>query len=749
MEKALKKLLNWKAPGPDKLQNYWLKTFSSVHKHLAKCFQKILEHPNSMPEFMTRGVTYLMPKTDQFSEDPSKYRPITCLPTLYKVLTSIISEKIYKHLQLNNLLDEEQKGCRRGSRGCKEQLVIDAVITKTAVQRKQSLFTAYIDYQKAFDSVPHSWLMEVLSLYGVEKQVREFLAQAMKSWTTELCLNAPGFQLRAGTIYIKRGIFQGDSLSPLWFCLALKPLTSMLNNLKLGYVLRKGFQISHLWYVDDLKVFSSTKEYLHRLLGTVSAFSNDIEMKFGLDKCKICSMLKGVWAENEGYEIDEQQGRIEGMLENEKYKYLGYMQALGIDHKASKQRVTDAYKMRLRAILKSELSGRNTAFAVNTYATSLLTYSFGILNWTETELNALDIATRQEFRKCRAHHPRSSIHRFHLPRAEGGRGIPSVTRRHHQQIENLRKYFLEKAEHSKMHQEIVKADEKITPLKLADATYNPMTALPTIPQIKEEWKNKPLHGHYPTRIEKDEIDTRASQSWLHSGGLFVETEGFIAAIHDQVIHTKSYRKRIMKKKVENVMCRMCGEKEESLDHLISGCSVLAPKQYLERHNSVAGIIHQELAKKYMGEEDLGPYYNYNPPPIKENEDCRLYWDRKIRTHRTTPNNVPDLVLTLKRKKISYIIDIAVPLAKNTQDTFSEKINKYMPLADEIKKVWKLDKVVIVPVVLGATGEIPKKLFQSIETLQLNKTIYQQLQKAALLGTCRTVRRVLGDKVMSN
>ena len=497
--------------------------------------------------------------------------------------------------------------------------------------------------------------------------------------------------------------------------------------------------------MDDLKLFSSQKENLHSMLNIVGEFSSDIQMKFGLDKCKISSIVKGVWSAHEGYEPAGQEGKIEGMLENDQYKYLGYLQARGIQHKDAKQQVSDDYKRRLRSILKSELSARNTALAINTYATSLLTYTFGILNWSKTELNALDIATRREFRKYRAHHPRSCVERFHLPRAEEGRGIPSAMRRHHQQVQNLRKYFLDKAKEGKLHQAIARADKNITPLNLNDHTFNPVETLPTTEQTIGQWKAKPLHGRYIKRLHEDaDIDAKASQSWLHSGGLFVETEGFIAAIHDQVVPTKSYQKRIMKVRVDNVMCRICGAKEETLDHLLAGCSNLAPKQYLERHNSVAKIIYQELAKEHLNETDMKPYYEFEPPQVKENDICRLYWNRKIRTHRTIPNNIPDIVLTMKDAKIAFIIDVAVPSAVNIQSAYAEKISKYMPLADEIKCLWKLDKVIIVPIIIGATGEIPVKLFDSLRKINLREKLYQQLQKAALLGSCRIVRRVLGD-----
>lgn len=745
VKRTLKKLLNWRAPGPDKIQNYWLKAFPATHEHLAKCLTTIIEEPQTMPIFMTTGITYLIHKTQAPTPNASNYRPITCLPTIYKLLTSIIAEKIYKHLETNNLLSEEQKGCRKKSKGCKEQLIIDSIVTEDAKRKKGSLYFAYIDYKKAFDSVPHTWLIEVLQLYKIDNHIKEFLTHAMAKWNTQLLLNTPKKQIDAGGIEIKRGIFQGDSLSPIWFCLALQPLTTILNNQKKGYELKSnGTQLSHLWYMDDLKLFAKKKEDLHRLLDCVSKFSADIQMAFGLEKCKMAGMVKGKWKEDEGYEINSGLETIMGLAEKERYKYLGYLQSQGIDHRQEKKKATDNYMKRLRNILKTELSARNTARAVNTYATAALMYTFGILNWTDTELKAIDIATRKAFTRFRAHHPHSSIERFHLPRKEGGRGIPSIPIRHYQQIDNLRNYFLEKAKVSPIHAAIATADNS-TPLKLSDKNYDPKTKLKTTNEIKNQWKGKALHGRYITKIEEDIIDTQASQAWLRYGNLFLETEGFIVAIQDQVLSTKSYRRRILNQQLENVKCRMCGLKEESLDHLLSGCTVLAPKQHLERHNDVGKILYQAIIRQYMEETEMEPYYNFNPPPIKENEKYRIYWDRKIVTDRPVANNVPDIVFTQKEENITYIIDMAVPLAANIQKTQAEKISKYLLLADEIKAMWRMDRVIILPIVIGATGEIPKKTLESIHTLGLNTGIYMKFQKAVLLASCRLIRRVLNDE----
>ena len=84
-----------------------------------------------------------------------------------------------------------------------------------AKHTQDSLHTAYIDYQKAFDSIPHSWLLEVLDLYKIDKHISIFLAHAMTEWKTRLLIKSPEDTMDAGIIDIRRGIFQGDALSPL------------------------------------------------------------------------------------------------------------------------------------------------------------------------------------------------------------------------------------------------------------------------------------------------------------------------------------------------------------------------------------------------------------------------------------------------------------------------------------------------------------------------------------------------------
>ena len=105
---------------------------------------------------MVEGRTVLIQKDPNKGNTVGNYRPIACLNLLWKLLTAIISDKLYLHLETQDLLPEEQKGCRKGSRGTKDQLLIDKAVIRNCKRRKSNLNMAWIDFRKAYDMVPHS-----------------------------------------------------------------------------------------------------------------------------------------------------------------------------------------------------------------------------------------------------------------------------------------------------------------------------------------------------------------------------------------------------------------------------------------------------------------------------------------------------------------------------------------------------------------------------------------------------------------
>ena len=289
----------------------------------------------------------------------SNYRPIACLPLMWKLLTGIFAGKIYEHLEVNNLLPEEQKGCRRKSKGTKDQLLIDKAVLKDAKKSKRSLSMAWVDYRKAYDLIPHSWLLKILDLTKVAGNIGRLIENSMCKWETELTCNGKGLC----NVEIKRGIFQGDSLSPLLFVMAMIPLTHLLRREVFGYRFKENSSlVNHLFFMDDLKLYGRNEKELNELMNVVNKFSGDIGMEFGFEKCAMVVIKSGAKVKTEGIQLPG-GGTIKD-LDEKGYKYLGVLQECGILQKEMKERVRDEYLGRVKAVSKSYLYSRNLFTAI-------------------------------------------------------------------------------------------------------------------------------------------------------------------------------------------------------------------------------------------------------------------------------------------------------------------------------------------------------------------------------------------------
>ena len=129
------------------------------------------------------------------------------------------------------ILPEKQKGCKRKSKGTGYQLCKDKILLQEVKWRKKNLAMGWINYLKAYDMVPHSWVIGSWNMMAIAKNVVNFLGKTMKSWSVELTCGSETL----GEVPIMRGIFQGDALSPFLFVIALIPLTHILRTANLGY----------------------------------------------------------------------------------------------------------------------------------------------------------------------------------------------------------------------------------------------------------------------------------------------------------------------------------------------------------------------------------------------------------------------------------------------------------------------------------------------------------------------------------
>ena len=135
----------------------------------------------------------------------------------------------------------------------------------------------------------------------------------MTGWKTDLTSNGKSL----GGVSIKRGIFQGDSLSPLLFVISMIPLTLILRKCKVGYTYATDkTKINHLLFMDDVKLYAKSQSQLDTLIQSVRIFSNDIGMKFGIEKCAVLVLKRGKLTQSEGITLAG-ENTIKAMGESE------------------------------------------------------------------------------------------------------------------------------------------------------------------------------------------------------------------------------------------------------------------------------------------------------------------------------------------------------------------------------------------------------------------------------------------------
>ena len=165
---------------------------------------------------------------------------------------------------------------------------------------------------------------------------------------------------------IRRGILQDDSLSYLLFCMALNPLSVELGRTGYAYWMSTGCGetakhqlVSHLPYMDDLKLYGRNPGQLEGLLHMVCAFADDIHMTFGLDKCAVAQFVNSkLFEHNSGVTVGKVD-TINCLESGQVYKYLDVDESNGILHSTMWETLCHEDFRRVKMVLQTELYGQN------------------------------------------------------------------------------------------------------------------------------------------------------------------------------------------------------------------------------------------------------------------------------------------------------------------------------------------------------------------------------------------------------
>ena len=149
---------------------------------------------------------------------------------------------------------------------------------------------------------------------------------------------------------------------------------------------------------------------------------------------------------------------------------------------------------------------------------------------------------------------------------------------------------------------------------------------------KQKWEKKQLYGRFKRLINN--ISHDKTWTWLRKGNFKRETESLLIAVQDNAIRTNHIKARIDRTQ-QNSKCRLCGDRDETINHIISEYSNFAQREYKARHDWVGKVIHWEMCKK-LKFDHTNKRYMHNPVPILENATHKLPWDFNIQTDHLIP-----------------------------------------------------------------------------------------------------------------
>ena len=164
LDKVIAKMPNDK-PGIDLTTRFWIKALQCTKQHLKRSLEKVFLKQVEIPTWLITTKTILMAKSKETNNEQN-YRPIAIQNIMYKIYTGIIAEFVMEHCTRNAIVTEEQAARKRGSWGSVDQLLVNKMIYKEVKERRKNLITVWLDYKKAFDSIPHAGADPAKNLTG-------------------------------------------------------------------------------------------------------------------------------------------------------------------------------------------------------------------------------------------------------------------------------------------------------------------------------------------------------------------------------------------------------------------------------------------------------------------------------------------------------------------------------------------------------------------------------------------------------
>ena len=197
-----------------------------------------------------------------------------------------------------------------GELGTVDQLIIDRCIMEEVKQYHRNLAVTFYDYKKAYDKVHHDWMLRVYRWVVIPDEVIKLISNLMELCKTRLEIWSKGEKMISRGISIACVFLQGDSYSPVGFCISEIPICRLLQQsrgYRMGPPESRDVSRTHSLFVDDLKVYQDSHEILRDANEVIGQASYDTGACYGVPKCAEIVFERGKMVRGEGLEVLEER----------------------------------------------------------------------------------------------------------------------------------------------------------------------------------------------------------------------------------------------------------------------------------------------------------------------------------------------------------------------------------------------------------------------------------------------------------
>ncbi|GLT29230.1 hypothetical protein SLA2020_041090 [Shorea laevis] len=273
---ALFSMKGLKSPGPDGIQPiFYQKHWEEVSSTLLSFTNRALSDGYFDTSLLQAHIV-LIPKEDN-PDVIQKFRPICLLNVAYKVLSKVLVNRLRPYLQ--HLIGPFQNSFLKG-RCTTDNIILsqEAAHSMRRMKGRKGAMIFKIDFHKAFDSVDWTFLQLVLQDFNIPTPLIRLIMFSVSSLQLSVLWN--GEQLPP--FNPQRGLQQGDPLSPYLFIMCMEKLSHKIQSKvhsktwKPFRISRGGLALSHLFFADDLMLFSeASNQQVNVIMGCLTEFSNE------------------------------------------------------------------------------------------------------------------------------------------------------------------------------------------------------------------------------------------------------------------------------------------------------------------------------------------------------------------------------------------------------------------------------------------------------------------------------------------